>query len=161
VVPRRVLSPLVWLVSLPGRVLRRFGVRTRLRDDRLGEVAHWALLVAGLGIGILLAFPVRDISGKCPTGEGFGWCALQKQWLPAVLLLVAPILGAHLLSGLLLIRVPKVWERLRRGERPVKMTARQEAPPYDRDPFLLASTWGVKTGRDRSARRRLPRLRRR
>lgn len=148
------------ILGAPTALLRRFGVRTKLRDDRLGEIAHWALLAAGLGIGILLAFPVRDISGKCPTGEGFGWCALQKQWLPAALLLVAPVVAAHLLSAVLLIRVPKVWERLRRGERPVKMTARQEAPPYDRDPFLLASTWGVKTGRRREGGR-LSRLLRR
>lgn len=149
------------LAAAPAALLRRFGVRTRLRSDLLGRVAHWSLLVAGLGVGILLAFPVRDIHGRCPSGEGFGWCALQKQWLPAVLLLVAPVVAAHLLSALLLLRVPRLWARLRQGERPVRMTARQAAPPYDRDPFLLASTWGVKTGRDDTRRGLRARLRRR
>jgi hypothetical protein len=149
------------ILTAPAALLRRFGVTTRLRSDLLGRVAHWALLAAGLGGGILLAFPARDLHGRCAHGEGFGWCALQKQWLPAVLLLLAPIVAAHLASALLLVRVPALWERLRRGERPVRMTARQEAPPYDRDPFLLASTWGVKTGRDDGRRGILARLRRR
>lgn len=134
-------------------MLARFGIRTRLREDILGRVAHWSLLVAGVGAGILIAFPAPDIHGRCPTGEGFGWCVLQKQWLATALLLLAPIVAAHLLSVVLLVRVPRLWERLRRGERPVRMTTRQEAPPYDRDPFLLASTWGVKTGRDKPRRR--------
>lgn len=159
--PRRVLGSLRRLIATPAALLRRFGVRTRLRSDVLGRIAHWSLLAAGLGGGILLAFPVRDIHGRCPTGEGFGWCAMQKQWLPAVILLLAPIVAAHLLSALLLVRVPMLWERLRRGERPVRMTQRQEHPPYDRDPFLLASTWGVKTGREREGRGILARLRRR
>ena len=154
-VPRRVLGA-------PAALLRRFGVRTRLRHDRLGLMAHWSLLTAGLGIGLLLALPVDDVHPRCPpSGQGYGWCAVQKAWLPTIVVILAAIVVAQLLSVLLLVRIPALWERLRGGERPVRMTRAQEDPPYSKDPFLLAATWGVKKGRSDVPRSRLRRLLRR
>lgn len=160
--PRRVLSALRRLLGAPAALLRRFGVRTRLRRDRLGVAAHWSLLVAGLGIGLLLVLPVDDVHNRCPpAGQGYGWCAVQKAWLPTVLVILGALLVAHLVAVLLLVRVPALWARLRAGERPVHMTRAQEDPPYDRDPFLLAATWGVKKGREDVRRSLLQRLLRR
>jgi hypothetical protein len=161
-VPRRVLTALRRLLGAPAALLRRFGVRTRLRRDRLGMLAHASLLVAGLGIGLLLALPVDDVHDRCPpSGQGYGWCALQKAWLPTVLIVLGALLAAHLVAALLLVRVPAVWARLRQGERPVRMTRAQEEPPYNKDPFLLAATWGVKRGREDVRRSLLQRLLRR
>jgi hypothetical protein len=134
----------------------------RLRQDRLGTLAHLSLLVAGLGVGLLLALPVHDVHNRCPpSGQGYGWCAVQKAWLPTGLVILAALLVAQFVAALLLVRLPVLWRRLRSGERPVRMTRAQEDPPYNKDPFLLAATWGVKRGRSEPRRGLLRRLLRR
>jgi hypothetical protein len=80
-------------------------------------------------------------------------CSLQKVWTPAALELLAPVVAMQLVGRLLLDTLPGVRARWRAGLRPVRMTRRQERPPYDRDPFLLAASWGVKTGKRPHERR--------
>jgi hypothetical protein len=143
---------------------RRLVSSLRLRRDRLGVAAHAALVLAGTAAGLLLALPVDDVSARCPPrGEGYQLCYLQKGLLPTVLIVLAGLLLGHLVSRQLLVRLPAWRRRVREvGERRVGMEETREEPPYRQDPFLLASTWGVKQGR--SERRRfslLARLRRR
>lgn len=141
--PRRFLS-----------AVRRLVAATRLRRDRLGMAAHGALIAAGLGAGLLLALPIGDLTPRCPArGEGYELCYVQKGIIPAILIVMALGLFGHVVARVLLVRLP-AWRRRRRevGERRVGLEESREEPPYHRDPFLLASTWGAKEGR--SDRRR-------
>jgi len=131
----------------PAALLRRFGMRTRLRSDRVGRIVHASLIVEGIVLGLILALPVHPRSGSCLPGDGHVLCMVQKAWLPSILLFLATVLAAHLLSSFLLVRVPVLWRKWHAGERPTRRPAAQEAPPYSQDPFLLAASWGVKTGR--------------
>ena len=105
-------------------------------------------LLVGLVVGVLWALPLDDVRGECPpSGEGYGWCAFQKSWAPASVLLLAPVLFASVLATFLLDLVPSFVRHWRAGERPTRMTRAQEAPPYAEDPFLLGAVWGERTGR--------------
>lgn len=121
-------------------------MRICLRCDRRGRIVHAALLALGLALGLVLALPLRETAGRCAPGEGFNGCALQKVWLAALVTVLAPLLAAQMLAAFALVRLPALRRRWRAGERPVRMTRRQRDPPYRSDPFLLAATWGVKTG---------------
>jgi len=129
----------------------------RLPGDRLLRVAHVMLLLAGVAIGLLLALPVGDVGSRCPPrGEGYALCYLQKALLPTVLLALVGLLAGHALGRLALVRLPAWRRRVREvGERRVSREDPREDPPYRRDPFLLASTWGAKEGRSDSRRPRL------
>lgn len=129
----------------------------RLRDDRLGWIAHLGLLLAGLAVGVLLALPVGDVESRCPPrGEGYAFCFLQKAVLPPVLIVIAGLLLGQVVARALLVRWP-AWRRHVRevGERRVGEEETRAEPPYRSDPFLLASTWGTKEGR---SDRRRPRI---
>jgi hypothetical protein len=143
---------------------RRLAGLVRLRGDRLGGLLHGAFLLAGLGLGLLLALPLQDVSGRCPPrGEGYDLCVLQRAWLPMLLLVLAGAFLGQFAARVMLVRMPAWRERLRTvGERRVGEEEAREEPPYSSDPFLLAATWGEKKGP--SERRRpsiLQRLRRR
>jgi hypothetical protein len=140
-------------------------VLRRLRSvPRRRAAAHGALLLAGIAVALLVALPVPDPGPRCPPrGEGYGLCALQKAWIPTLLLVIAGLAAGHAAGRLLLVRLPR-WRarRAESGERPAEGPDDPEEPPYRSDPFLLASTWGVKAGRaDRRRRDPLRRLRRR
>lgn len=122
---------------------------------RLRSAAHVALVLAGVALALVLVLPIADLADRCPPpGEGFELCRVQKAWVPAVLLVLAGALGGHLLARVLLHRLPAWRARMRDvGERRVGAEETREEPPYRSDPFLLASTWGVKKGR--SERRRI------
>jgi hypothetical protein len=130
----------------PAAILRAFGVRTRIRPDLRGRLVHAGLLLAGLLLGLGLALPVREAAGRCAPGDGFNACALQQVWLPAAVTVLALLVAAHLVAAFVLLTVPALRARWRVGLRPVRMTRRQKEPPYASDPFLLAASWGVKTG---------------
>ena len=138
---------------LPLRVARAL----RLRRDRLGTVAHATLILLGLGLGLLIALPVDDVTGRCPArGEGYDLCFVQKALVPSILIVLAGVLLAQWLARMLLVRLPAYVRRVREvGERRVGEPDPREEPPYARDPFLLAATWGAKDGR---TDRRAPRL---
>jgi hypothetical protein len=138
----------------PLRWLRR---AILLRHDRNGAAIHVALLVLGVGAGLLLALPVDDVTDRCPAkGEGYDFCYVQKALLPSILIVLAGGLLAQWLSSVLLVRLPAYLARVREvGERRVGEPEAREDPPYARDPFLLASTWGAKHG---PTERRRPRL---
>lgn len=142
-----------------GSAVLRTPARLGLRRDRLGRVAHVALLVAGLGFGLALALvlPGGDVERRCPPrGEGYELCFVQKSVLPTVLLLLGGLLLGHLLARGLLVRLPAWRRRVREvGERREGGEETRAEPPYRSDPFLLASTWGAKEGR---TDRRRPRL---
>jgi hypothetical protein len=143
---------------------RRLVAGFRLRRDRLGAAAHVALVLAGIAGGLILALPVGDVADRCPPrGEGYELCYLQKGLLPTVLIVLAGLLAGHLLARLLLVRLPAWRRRVREvGERRVGLEETREDPPYRQDPFLLASTWGIKHGRSERRRFNLfERLRRR
>jgi hypothetical protein len=126
----------------------RLAALARLRRDRLGALAHGAFVLAGLGLSLLVALPVPDVGDRCPPrGEGYDFCVLQKAWLPVVLLALAGILLGQYLARLALVRLP-AWRERRRtvGERRVGAEEARADPPYRRDPFLLAATWGEKKG---------------
>ncbi|WP_205697449.1 hypothetical protein [Conexibacter sp. SYSU D00693] len=110
---------------------------------------HVGLLAAGLVVGLLLALPLRDVAELCPpSGEGRGYCAMQKQWAPAVITTLAPMLAAHLVAVLALETLPGLRRRRKAGERPVRRTRAQRAAPYEEDPVLLAASWGVRAGHE-------------
>lgn len=142
----------------------RIAAGVRLRHDRAGIAAHWALLLAGIGIALVLALPLQDVTERCPArGEGYNLCVVQKSWLPFLLLVLAGGLLGQYVARMLLVRIPAWRGRLTTvGERRVGEDEVREEPPYSKDPFLLAATWGQKKGP--SERRRptlLARLRRR
>lgn len=138
-----------------------------IRRDRTGVAVHVALLVAGVGLGMLVALPVDDVTNRCPArGEGYEFCYVQKALLPSILIVLAGGLLAQWLAAVLLVRLPAYISRVREvGERRAGEPESREEPPYARDPFLLGATWGAKEGP--SERRRpwlgelLARLRRR
>jgi hypothetical protein len=92
----------------------------------------------GLILGLAFALPVQDVSDACPpVGEGYGQCALQKSWLPAVMLVVLCVSGAVLLTRLVaaapgLVASARAWYH-----RPPTVE-----PAFDEDPLLVAATWG-------------------
>lgn len=128
-----------------------------MRDDRLGWLAHLGLLAAGLTTGVLLAVPLGDVEDRCPPrGEGYDFCFVQKAVAPTILIVLAGLLLGQVLARALLVRLPAWRRRVREvGERRVGEEETREDPPYRKDPFLLASTWGAKQGR---SERRRPRL---
>lgn len=128
-----------------------------MRDDRLGWLAHLGLLAAGLTTGVLLAVPLGDVEDRCPPrGEGYDFCFVQKAVAPTILIVLAGLLLGQVLARALLVRLPAWRRRVREvGERRVGEEETREDPPYRKDPFLLASTWGAKQGR---SERRQPRL---
>lgn len=127
---------------------RHFGRGLRLRGDLRGGLDQLAILLAGIGLGLMLAFPVRNVDSKCPAhGEGYNFCWVQKALLPSVLLLLASLFLAQFVARLLLVRMPAWRERVREvGERRVGEEDTRPEPPYRSDPFLLAATWGEKKG---------------
>lgn len=134
-----------------------FGRGIRLRHDRLGGIAQLAILLGGLALGLLLALPVRVSESRCPArGEGYDFCWVQKALSPSILLILASLLLAQFLARVVLVRLPAWRARAREvGERRVGEEETRADPPYRSDPFLLASTWGVKEGR---TDRRRPRI---
>jgi hypothetical protein len=72
------------------------------------SVAHGALLLAGLVIGLRLALPIADVGDQCPaTGEpGHVSCLAGTAWLPAALKALGTVVLMHVLTNLLLARVP-------------------------------------------------------
>ena len=122
---------------------------------RVRSAAHLALILGGLALALVLVLPLADVTDRCPPpGEGYELCRVQKAWVPAVLIVLAGGLGGYLLARTLLVRLPAWRARVRDvGERRVGQEETREDPPYRSDPFLLASTWGVKQGR--SDRRRI------
>jgi hypothetical protein len=151
-------------LTVLGAPYRRFGRGLRLRDDVQGGLDQLAILLAGLGIGLMLAFPVAKVEDRCPArGEGYDFCWVQKALLPSVLILLAALFIAQFVARVLLVRYPAWRARVREvGERRVGEEETRPEPPYRSDPFLLAATWGEKKGP--SERRRpsiLTRLRRR
>jgi len=135
--------------------------RPRLFAGRRGP-AHVALVCLGLAVALWIALPLADVDHRCPPrGEGYALCALQKAWLPAVVLALAGLAAGHLAARMLLVHLPAWRVRARTaGERRSGAPDERPEPPYSRDPFLLASTWGVKRGRT-ERRGLLARLRRR
>ena len=131
-----------------------------LRRDRLGIAAHLALLAAGIGLGLLLALPVSDVTQRCPArGEGYDLCWVQKALLPTILVVLAGGMLAQWIAQLTLVRFPLYMDRVREvGERRVGEEETREPPPYAQDPFLLASTWGSKAGRTDRRRPRFAEL---
>ena len=127
---------------------RYFGRGLRLRDDLQGGLDQLAIVLAGLGFGLMLAFPVPDVEARCPAhGEGYDFCWVQKALLPSVLILLAALFLAQFVARLLLVRIPAWRERVREvGERRVGEDETRPEPPYRSDPFLLAATWGEKKG---------------
>src|SRR5215217_7539917 len=75
---------------------RRFGRGLRLRGDLQGGLDQLAILLAGLGLGLMVAFPVADVEDRCPArGEGYDFCWVQKALLPSVLILLAALFLAQ------------------------------------------------------------------
>ncbi|PTL56421.1 hypothetical protein C7Y72_15775 [Paraconexibacter algicola] len=137
----------------PATVLRAVvGLVRRLPRPRAATVAsvvRWGLLALGVLLGVRWALPLQGVEGRCPpSGEGYGYCYLQKSVLPSVILLLAPVLGAQLLGSFSTRTAPELRRRWRAGERPTRRTRAQVAPPYAEDPTLLAASWGVRTGAD-------------
>jgi hypothetical protein len=126
----------------------RFVDGLQLRRDLLGVLAHAAIVFGGLAVGALIAFPVQDVTDRCPAhGEGYNFCALQKAWTPAVLIMLAAGCLAQFLARTALVRIPDWRRRMKAiGERRVGEEETREEPPYRSDPFLLAATWGEKHG---------------
>lgn len=138
---------------------------SRLRSAARPAV-HVALVLTGVALGLLLALPIDNVDAKCPPrGEGFEFCYVQKAILPAIFIVLAGGLLGQWLARLVLVRVPAWRRRVRtHGERRAGQPETREEPPYRKDPFLLASTWGVKEGRHERrhpASRLLDRVRRR
>lgn len=138
-------------------MLRRLRLLPRavlLRRDRTGAAMHVLILLVGLVLALTLALPVGDVADRCPArGEGYDLCWVQKALAPAILVPLAALFAAQWVASLLLVRLVGRRRRLREvGERRAGAQETREDPPYARDPFLLASTWGVKEGR--SERRR-------
>ena len=131
------------------------------------RTAHALLVLAGLAVALAVTLPVDDVTGRCPArGEGYDFCWVQKALLPSILIVMAGGLLGHWLARLLLVRLPAHRARVREvGERRTGEPETREEPPYARDPFLLASTWGAKEGRSERRRPRfadlLDRVRRR
>jgi hypothetical protein len=150
----RRLRPVLAVLARPFRWLRR---AILLRRDRLGMGIHVALLLAGIGTALLLALPVDDVTDRCPArGEGYDFCYVQKALVPSILIVLAGGLLAQWIAAMTLVRLPAYVERVREvGERRTGEPEAREDPPYARDPFLLASTWGAKHG---PTERRHPRL---
>ncbi len=97
----------------------------------------------GPDVGLAVELPVGNVATRCPPrGEGYVLCAIQKAWLPAVLLVIL-LTGLGYGLALLVGELPLVGRRWRRGERP-----RRDRPPHEpspalrRDPLLLVATWG-------------------
>jgi len=119
----------------------------RVPGSVAGRVVRLLLLVLAVAAGLRWALPLQGVEGRCPpSGEGYGYCYLQKSVLPAVIVFLAPILGAQVLGTFLTQTGPDLLRRWRAGERPTRTTTRQMAAPYDEDPVLLAASWGVRTG---------------
>lgn len=136
----------------------------RLRHDLRGALDQLAILLIGLGVGMMFAFPLADVEDRCPArGEGYDLCWVQKALLPSVLIVLAALFAAQYVARLLLVRLPARRHRLRTvGERRVGEEETRPDPPYRSDPFLLAATWGEKKGpSDRRRPSILERLRRR
>lgn len=129
----------------PVRVIRE---GFRLRHDRAGILAHLAIVLAFLALGLVLALPPEDVTRRCPApGEGRDWCVLQKSYLPLFLIVFSSLCLGQLAARTALVRFPD-WRAHRRavGERRVEDEDVRDDPPYTSDPFLLAATWGQKKG---------------
>jgi hypothetical protein len=141
------IEALLGLVRRGFAVLWSRGALLRLSPELTGRVVRAGLLGAGLVAGVRWALPLQGVQGRCPpSGEGYGYCYLQKSVLPSVILGLAPILGAQVLGTFLTYTAPDLHRRWKAGERPTRMTSRQAAAPYSEDPVLLAASWGVRTG---------------
>jgi hypothetical protein len=80
------------------------------------SVAHGALLLVGLLIGLRLALPIADVGAQCPAAgeQGHLSCLANKAWLPAAFKAFGAVALAHVLTNLLLARVAAPL----RGDRP-------------------------------------------
>lgn len=127
---------------------RNFLQGLRLRGDLQGGLDQLAIVLAGVGVGWMLAFPVPDVEDRCPArGEGYDFCWVQKALLPSILIMLAALFLAQFVARVLLVRIPEWRERVREvGERRVGEEETRPDPPYRSDPFLLAATWGEKKG---------------
>ena len=141
----RTLRQAVRPLAHPVRIVRD---GFRLRYDRPGILAHVAIVLAFLALGLVLALPPADVTHRCPApGEGRDWCVLQKSYLPLFLIVFSSLCLGQFVARLALVRIPE-WREHRReiGERRVEDDDVREPPPYSSDPFLLAATWGQKKG---------------
>jgi hypothetical protein len=107
----------------------------RQAERQLPKMVYVLAAVIGIGLGVWLTFPVAPVDHLCPpAGEGQGWCAMQKQWLPAICTVVGVMLGTVVLTWLL-----AVWAPLR-----LRASATAEQWPRDRDPVQTAAGWTVR-----------------
>jgi hypothetical protein len=106
------------------------------------QAAYATALVIGIGLGLLVALPLRNVEreGVCPPAhEGLVQCKLQKAWLPALTEVVAIAGLALLLVHVALVSGPRLWRRWRTGT----LRRREKPPPFESDPVLRAATWGL------------------
>lgn len=127
------------ILTSPARFLRRSATAVAASHIRLVPILS---AVAGLGLGLVLALPPRDMKGQCPpANEGLVNCMLQKQWLPVAMIVVTTAVAAVLLAELV-VSAPSIYRRAKRGEL-FGRGRHHTTPPFDSDGVLVAACWGA------------------
>src|SRR3954447_8534191 len=108
------------------------------------RLARMAVTGVGLAAGLVFALPVKTGSVACPPAhEGRAYCLLQHAWAPALMTVIACVVGAMIIGEVLLRKLPAIRVRWRKGDRLVRREDDRGREAVLADPVLTAANWGI------------------